>query len=207
MPTSKLEIRTRKADETAENGSGSVERALSVLEAVADRVTGVSNAELHRKLKIPKSSASYILRALVKHGYLRRDRETNRYHLGLKVVGLSHRALAALDVREVSEPVLRQLIALMATRSRYAEDRLTESFSQYVVLGAGLDSFAWRRPDLLRPLVPTLLEEFQKLQVNLASRLHGAGGDLQTLFRRFLWRRLCFNRARSRCCAVGGCDR
>ena len=51
MPTSKLEVRTRKADEAAENGSGSVERALSVLEAVADRVTGVSNAELHRKLR------------------------------------------------------------------------------------------------------------------------------------------------------------
>src|SRR5207302_6486928 len=35
---------------------------------------------------------------------------TNRYYLGLKVVGLSHRALAALDVREIAEPVLRQLV-------------------------------------------------------------------------------------------------
>ena len=106
----KLETRNRKAEEPAEDGSGSVERALAVLEAVADRASGVSNADLHRKLKIPKSSASYILRAPVKHGYLRRDRETNRYYLGLKVVGLSHRALAALDVREIAEPVLRQLV-------------------------------------------------------------------------------------------------
>lgn len=40
----------------------------------------------------------------------------------------------------------------MVVRSRYAEDRLGLSegpFSQYVILGAGLDSFAWRRPDIL----------------------------------------------------------
>src|SRR5579864_1808159 len=94
----------------AENPSTAVERALSVLEAVAERSGGLSNADISRRLKIPKSSASYILRALVKNGYLRRDRENARYHLGLKVVGLSHRALAGLDIREISEPILRQLV-------------------------------------------------------------------------------------------------
>ena len=49
--------------------------------------------------------------------------------------------------------VQREVLAGIATRSRYAEDRLTQaSFAQYVVLGAGLDSFGWRRPDLLRSL-------------------------------------------------------
>ena len=39
----------------------------------------------------------------------------------------------------------------VCARSRYAEDRLAAgAFTQYVILGAGLDSFAWRRPDLLR---------------------------------------------------------
>ena len=111
----RLETRNRKAEEPAENGSGSVERALAVLEAVADRATGVSNADLHRKLRIPKSSASYILRALVKHGYLRRDRESNRYYLGLKVVGLSHRALAALDVREIAAVSSRAILRMVDT--------------------------------------------------------------------------------------------
>jgi methyltransferase (TIGR00027 family) len=41
----------------------------------------------------------------------------------------------------------------MATRTRYAEDRLElGEFRQYVLLGAGLDSFGWRRPDLLGPI-------------------------------------------------------
>jgi methyltransferase (TIGR00027 family) len=46
--------------------------------------------------------------------------------------------------------VTRDFRAFMAVRSRYAEDRLAQAFSggvtQYVVLGAGLDTFAYRNP-------------------------------------------------------------
>ena len=42
-------------------------------------------------------------------------------------------------------------------RNRYAEDELTKAvtngISQYVILGAGLDSFAYRRPDLVQSLL------------------------------------------------------
>jgi methyltransferase (TIGR00027 family) len=49
--------------------------------------------------------------------------------------------------------ICQEAWAFHCLRSRYAEDRLTEgTFSQYVILGAGLDSFAWRRPDMLRDL-------------------------------------------------------
>ena len=49
--------------------------------------------------------------------------------------------------------VRREASAAVCTRSRYAEDQLAAgTFAQYVILGAGLDSFAWRRPDLLRSL-------------------------------------------------------
>jgi methyltransferase (TIGR00027 family) len=44
------------------------------------------------------------------------------------------------------------LRALMTVRNRYAEDELTSAVErgtrQYVLLGAGLDSFAYRKPDL-----------------------------------------------------------
>jgi methyltransferase (TIGR00027 family) len=47
----------------------------------------------------------------------------------------------------------RRVNAGLAMRSRFAEDRLLAgSFEQYVMLGAGLDSFAWRHPDLLASL-------------------------------------------------------
>jgi DNA-binding IclR family transcriptional regulator len=42
--------------------STAVERTLLILEAAAQREGGMSNADFSRKLKIPKSSASYILR-------------------------------------------------------------------------------------------------------------------------------------------------
>jgi methyltransferase (TIGR00027 family) len=52
-------------------------------------------------------------------------------------------------VREM-HPFARAFRAFMAARSRYAEDRLTASIglgvAQYVILGAGLDTFAYRNP-------------------------------------------------------------
>jgi methyltransferase (TIGR00027 family) len=47
----------------------------------------------------------------------------------------------------------RKARAAVCVRTRLAEDRLRAgAFTQYVILGAGLDSFAWRHPDLLRSL-------------------------------------------------------
>jgi methyltransferase (TIGR00027 family) len=50
----------------------------------------------------------------------------------------------------------RRMRTLFALRSRYAEDQLSiaveRGILQYVILGAGLDSFAFRRPDLMRAL-------------------------------------------------------
>jgi DNA-binding IclR family transcriptional regulator len=86
-----------------------VERALGILEAVAARSGGLTNADLSRRLEIPKSSASYILRALEKHGYVRRD-DGGRYRLGMKVLSLSRNALTGLDVREVALPIMRDLM-------------------------------------------------------------------------------------------------
>jgi len=49
-----------------------------------------------------------------------------------------------------AEPARRQSRSSIVVRARYAEDRLLAGgYHQYVILGAGLDSFAWRRPGLL----------------------------------------------------------
>ena len=92
-----------------ETPATAVERALGILEAVAQRSAGMTNADLSRRLEIPKSSASYILRALEKNGYVRRDVE-GRYRLGMKVLNLSRHALTGLDVRDVALPVMRDLM-------------------------------------------------------------------------------------------------
>ncbi|MEO8725981.1 MAG: IclR family transcriptional regulator [Acidobacteriaceae bacterium] len=90
-----------------ENPSTSVERALTMLDAIGARSAGMTNAEISRALKIPKSSASYILRSLEKAGYLRREQA--KYRLGLKLLSLRHSALDGLNVRELAMPHLRAL--------------------------------------------------------------------------------------------------
>ncbi len=54
------------------------------------------------------------------------------------------------DMERAMHPVARDFRLFMAARSRYAEDRLATAVAhgvtQYVVLGAGLDTFAYRNP-------------------------------------------------------------
>lgn len=89
--------------------SKAVERALSMLELIAESKKGLSNADLSRRLKIPKSSASYILRVLENRAYLKRN-DNGKYLLGLKLMSLTGDALTHLDVREVAKPVLNEFL-------------------------------------------------------------------------------------------------
>jgi methyltransferase (TIGR00027 family) len=54
------------------------------------------------------------------------------------------------QMERAMHPVGRDFRAFMAVRSRYVEDQLARAYArgvrQYVVLGAGLDTFAWRNP-------------------------------------------------------------
>jgi methyltransferase (TIGR00027 family) len=64
----------------------------------------------------------------------------------LRLVGPDWREVHAVMAGVFRPPVLDQATAAMVTRARYAEDRLRAGgFVQYVILGAGLDSLAWRR--------------------------------------------------------------
>src|SRR5438046_7598651 len=84
-----------------------VERTRNILESAAHRRDCLTNSEISRKLGIPKSSASYILRTLERRGYLRREAETGRYRLGLKILSLGGDAQANLDIADVALPSMR----------------------------------------------------------------------------------------------------
>ena len=97
-----------------------VERALNILENIAQRRDGLTNSEVSRKLAIPKSSASYILRTLERRGYLRREGETGRYKLGLKILSLGGDAQSNLDVADVALPFMRSLVERLHLTSHLA---------------------------------------------------------------------------------------
>jgi len=63
------------------------------LEAAAQRRDGLTNAEISRKLGIPKSSRATSFEPR-KRSYLRREAETGRYRLGLKILSLGGDAQA-----------------------------------------------------------------------------------------------------------------
>jgi methyltransferase (TIGR00027 family) len=70
--------------------------------------------------------------------------------LALKVIGAEAAQSLRRELHKHQDARSRGLRAFLAARARYAEDQLrmalTRGVSQYVVLGAGLDTFAFRNP-------------------------------------------------------------
>ncbi|HKA52648.1 MAG TPA: class I SAM-dependent methyltransferase [Candidatus Binatia bacterium] len=104
-----------------------------------------------------KPSRTAIVSAVMRAAHLALDGEPKILadHLARALSGITDdHPLADLDLLQRHE--FRQLRALMVLRNRYVEDELalalTRGVTQYVILGAGLDSFAYRRPAQLRHL-------------------------------------------------------
>jgi methyltransferase (TIGR00027 family) len=70
--------------------------------------------------------------------------------IALRLVGPAGEARLRANLPALDTPARRHLRAFMAARSRHAEEELRDACArgvrQYVVLGAGLDSFAYRNP-------------------------------------------------------------
>lgn len=70
--------------------------------------------------------------------------------LALRILGMTSGKLALNELRAPRRPYSRSLRAFVVARSRFAEDALAEAVArgctQYVLLGAGLDTFGYRNP-------------------------------------------------------------
>lgn len=90
-------------------GASSLERALVLLKVIEQTPGGLRNADISRRLDIPKSSCTYIVTRLEREGYLIKDAASNRYKIGLTPVALAHGALREVGIRTVAEPALYKL--------------------------------------------------------------------------------------------------
>jgi methyltransferase (TIGR00027 family) len=74
--------------------------------------------------------------------------------LAVPIVGAEAAGKLLASPKERNHPIARAFRAFMVARSRYAEDQLAKAIeqgvAQYVVLGAGLDTFAYRNPHSAR---------------------------------------------------------
>src|SRR5690349_8600853 len=91
--------------------TNSLERALAILEILEQTPGGLRHAEISQRMRIPKSTCSYILERLECRGYLLRDGALGRYRIGLTPVALAHGALREIGVRSIAEPALYKLAA------------------------------------------------------------------------------------------------
>jgi methyltransferase (TIGR00027 family) len=70
--------------------------------------------------------------------------------MALRIVGAPGAAEIRAGGRQFASPFARSLRAFVVARSRFAEDELAKAIArgvrQYVILGAGLDTFAYRHP-------------------------------------------------------------
>ncbi|MGI8960147.1 MAG: IclR family transcriptional regulator [Bryobacteraceae bacterium] len=88
----------------------SIDRALAVLELLAQSRGGFSVSEISRKLTLPKSSVHLLIGTLERRGYLQKNALSGKYCFGLKLVSLSRTALENLDLREEAKPSLQALM-------------------------------------------------------------------------------------------------
>jgi IclR family acetate operon transcriptional repressor len=88
---------------------GSVARAIALLDALADSEAGLGVNELARRIDVNASTASRLLATLQDAGLVTRS-DGGPYRLGLRLVTLSDRVLAQLDVRRLARPLLTRLV-------------------------------------------------------------------------------------------------
>lgn len=87
-----------------------MERALTVLDALAAEETELGTNELARRTGINASTVSRLLATLVAAGMVEHVEATGRYRLGLRLVQLGNTVLGRLDLRELARPHLQALV-------------------------------------------------------------------------------------------------
>lgn len=87
----------------------SVERAIAILKSFSLERPERGVSELSRELGLHKSTISRLMRTLEHGGLLSRSPETERYRLGVDLIGLAAQVVSYMDVREVALPFLREL--------------------------------------------------------------------------------------------------
>lgn len=129
---------------------GSVARAVQLLDVLAASDGGLGVNEVARRLQVNASTASRLLATLQESGLVERT-EAGPYRLGLKLVALSDRVLAQLDVRQLARPLLAGLVAHTGETATLSVPGEGEAITvDFVPSPASVVSMAW----VGRPSVP-----------------------------------------------------
>jgi DNA-binding IclR family transcriptional regulator len=84
-------------------------KGLAVLETMAAEAREFSLAEVAELTGLDKSHACRLLQSLVEAGYVVRNSQNRRYHIGLRTLELSSSILARMDVYTLGQAYLREV--------------------------------------------------------------------------------------------------
>jgi IclR family transcriptional regulator, acetate operon repressor len=89
--------------------SSSRDRALSIIELLAQHVAGLPLFEIADRLDIPRSATHRLLTDLKETDYVRQDPDGNTYSLTVKLVSLGLNYLSAANFNNLVQPVLERV--------------------------------------------------------------------------------------------------
>jgi IclR family KDG regulon transcriptional repressor len=86
------------------------DKGLTVLEGLAEiGRQGATTVELGRRLGLHRTTVHRFIQTLARRGYAEQISDSDRYRVGLRVLGLASTTMAGLTVREVAMPILEAL--------------------------------------------------------------------------------------------------
>ena len=88
----------------------SVDRTLTILEVLSDYEEGLGITEISEKVQLHKSTVHRLLNTLIYKGYIKQDKNTNKYGLTLKLFELGNKKVESMDLVSVVEPYLKELM-------------------------------------------------------------------------------------------------
>jgi len=88
----------------------SVDRALHLLEIMAEEKREVELAELCKKTRINTTTLYRLLQTLQSRGFVAQDPHTGSYRLGLKLLELGHAVVDQIELRRIVLPFLQELM-------------------------------------------------------------------------------------------------
>ena len=91
------------------NRESTLDRAIKVLDYLANSQEKKSMSDIAKDLKIPNGTSHKILKTLEKYKLIERDQSTKRYSLGFKLFQLGNNVKYIRDLRDISMQYMREL--------------------------------------------------------------------------------------------------
>ena len=96
-------------DDTKKNSLSSVQSALKILSLFSFEEPEKRVTQIAKEMGIAKSTASRLLSSLANEGFVKKNKDTQKYSLGTKLLTLYSRMISNLEVVKEAKPYLEQL--------------------------------------------------------------------------------------------------